>query len=97
MLSEWLVDVPSDLEQEWVVVVCPVGKRALVVASRVSWVPPAAKGPGPLPTQHKTGLTGVFSPPFFLTGHDSSLHQEWLLCQQVPIPAAGGKPAQLNQ
>ncbi|XP_059713900.1 snurportin-1 isoform X2 [Haemorhous mexicanus] len=34
MLSEWLVDVPSDLEQEWVVVVCPVGKRALVVASR---------------------------------------------------------------
>uniref|UniRef100_A0A8C3J5F0 Snurportin-1 n=1 Tax=Calidris pygmaea TaxID=425635 RepID=A0A8C3J5F0_9CHAR len=36
MLSEWLVDVPLDLEQEWVVVVCPVGKRALVVASRVS-------------------------------------------------------------
>lgn len=36
MLSEWLVDVPVDLEQEWVVVVCPVGKRALVVASRVS-------------------------------------------------------------
>ncbi|XP_064524554.1 snurportin-1 isoform X2 [Pseudopipra pipra] len=34
MLSEWLVDVPSDLEQEWVVVVCPVGKRALIVASR---------------------------------------------------------------
>lgn len=35
MLSEWLVDVPVDLEQEWMVVVCPVGKRALVVASRV--------------------------------------------------------------
>ncbi|XP_042659922.1 snurportin-1 isoform X2 [Tyto alba] len=34
MLSEWLVDVPLDLEQEWVVVVCPIGKRALVVASR---------------------------------------------------------------
>ncbi|XP_051484541.1 snurportin-1 [Apus apus] len=34
MLSEWLVDVPLDLEQEWVVVVCPVGKRALVVASK---------------------------------------------------------------
>ncbi|KFP01060.1 Snurportin-1, partial [Calypte anna] len=34
MLSEWLVDVPSDLEQEWVLVVCPIGKRALVVASR---------------------------------------------------------------
>lgn len=35
MLSEWLIDVPVDLEQEWVAVVCPVGKRALVVASRV--------------------------------------------------------------
>lgn len=48
MLSEWLVDVPLDLEQEWVVVVCPVGKRALVVASRVSSssdVSPAGKGP----------------------------------------------------
>uniref|UniRef100_A0A671DIB1 Snurportin-1 n=1 Tax=Rhinolophus ferrumequinum TaxID=59479 RepID=A0A671DIB1_RHIFE len=36
MLSEWLIDVPSDLGQEWIVVVCPVGKRALVVASRGS-------------------------------------------------------------
>lgn len=36
MLSEWLIDVPSDLGQEWIVVVCPVGKRALIVASRVS-------------------------------------------------------------
>lgn len=35
MLSEWLIDVPMDLEQEWLAVVCPVGKRALVVASRV--------------------------------------------------------------
>ncbi|XP_042844282.1 snurportin-1 isoform X2 [Panthera tigris] len=34
MLSEWLIDVPSDLGQEWIVVVCPVGKRALIVASR---------------------------------------------------------------
>lgn len=52
MLSEWLVDVPVDLEQEWVVVVCPVGKRALVVASRVSGssadVPPPAEGPVPV-------------------------------------------------
>lgn len=36
MLSEWLIDVPSDLGEEWIVVVCPVGKRALIVASRVS-------------------------------------------------------------
>ena len=52
MLSEWLVDVPLDLEQEWVVVVCPVGKRALVVASRVSGssgdVSPFGKGPVPV-------------------------------------------------
>nr|XP_003943047.2 snurportin-1 isoform X1 [Saimiri boliviensis boliviensis]XP_010329149.2 snurportin-1 isoform X1 [Saimiri boliviensis boliviensis]XP_010329150.2 snurportin-1 isoform X1 [Saimiri boliviensis boliviensis]XP_039324872.1 snurportin-1 isoform X1 [Saimiri boliviensis boliviensis] len=36
MLSEWLIDVPSDLGQEWIVVVCPVGKRALIIASRGS-------------------------------------------------------------
>ena len=36
MLSEWLIDVPPDLGQEWIVVVCPVGKRALIVAARVS-------------------------------------------------------------
>lgn len=35
MLSEWLIDVPPDLDQEWLFVVCPTGKRALVVASRV--------------------------------------------------------------
>lgn len=33
MLSEWLVDVPGDLEQEWLMVVCPFGKRNLVIAS----------------------------------------------------------------
>ncbi|XP_019388885.1 PREDICTED: snurportin-1 isoform X1 [Crocodylus porosus] len=36
MLSEWLIDVPSDLGQEWILVVCPIGKRSLVVASRGS-------------------------------------------------------------
>ncbi|XP_025025557.1 snurportin-1 isoform X3 [Python bivittatus] len=34
MLSEWLIDVPPDLDQEWLFVVCPTGKRALVVASK---------------------------------------------------------------
>ncbi|KAL5490802.1 hypothetical protein EMCRGX_G015987 [Ephydatia muelleri] len=34
MLSEWMVDVPADLEQNWMVVVCPIGKRSLVVASK---------------------------------------------------------------
>uniref|UniRef100_A0A452ITQ4 Snurportin-1 n=1 Tax=Gopherus agassizii TaxID=38772 RepID=A0A452ITQ4_9SAUR len=36
MLSEWLIDVPPDLEQEWILVMCPMGKRALIVASRGS-------------------------------------------------------------
>ncbi|XP_043536454.1 snurportin-1 isoform X1 [Chiloscyllium plagiosum] len=36
MLSEWLVDVPSDLIEEWLLVVCPVGKRTLIIASRGS-------------------------------------------------------------
>ncbi|XP_054858617.1 snurportin-1 [Eublepharis macularius] len=36
MLSEWLIDVPPDLAEEWILVVCPVGKRTLIVASRGS-------------------------------------------------------------
>ncbi|MEQ2266665.1 hypothetical protein XENORESO_014638 [Xenotaenia resolanae] len=35
MLSEWLVDVPPDLDTDWLMVVCPVGKRSLIVASKV--------------------------------------------------------------
>ena len=34
MLSEWLVDVPEDFSALWLFVVCPVGKRCMVVASR---------------------------------------------------------------
>lgn len=33
MLSEWLVEVPDDFENEWLMVVCPKGKRNLVVAA----------------------------------------------------------------
>ncbi|XP_015253920.1 snurportin-1 isoform X2 [Cyprinodon tularosa] len=36
MLSEWLVDIPSDLDSDWLMVVCPVGKRSLIVASKGS-------------------------------------------------------------
>ncbi|XP_048583989.1 snurportin-1 [Nematostella vectensis] len=32
MLSEWLVDVPDDLTQEWLMVQCPFGKRNLIIA-----------------------------------------------------------------
>lgn len=35
MLSEWLVDIPVELDTDWLMVVCPVGKRSLVVASKV--------------------------------------------------------------
>ena len=35
MLSEWLVEVPEDFETSWLVMPCPIGKRCLVVASRV--------------------------------------------------------------
>lgn len=34
MLSEWLVEVPTDLEMEWLLVICPVGKRCLVIATK---------------------------------------------------------------
>ena len=36
MFSEWMVELPEDFEEEWVMVPCPVGKRNLVVASGVS-------------------------------------------------------------
>lgn len=34
MLSEWLVDVPPDFSENWLMTVCPVGKRSLVVANQ---------------------------------------------------------------
>ncbi|XP_054706628.1 snurportin-1-like [Uloborus diversus] len=34
MLSEWLVEVPNDLAEEWTLVLCPVGKRCLVISTR---------------------------------------------------------------
>ena len=33
MLSEWLVDVPEDFLEKWFVVVCPIGKRSLIISS----------------------------------------------------------------
>ena len=37
MLSEWMVDKPEDLVENWVMVPCPVGKRSLVVAANVGF------------------------------------------------------------
>lgn len=36
MLSEWLVEKPSGFEENWVVKLCPVGKRCLIIANNVS-------------------------------------------------------------
>jgi len=33
MLSEWLVEVPADLASHWILILCPEGRRNLVVAS----------------------------------------------------------------
>jgi hypothetical protein len=35
MFSEWLDDIPSDFETNWIMVACPVGKRCLIIASEV--------------------------------------------------------------
>lgn len=35
MLSEWLVDVPKDLKENWLVKPCPKGQRMMVVATKV--------------------------------------------------------------
>lgn len=34
MLSEWLVDIPYDLYKNWLVVICPIAKRCLVVSAK---------------------------------------------------------------
>eukprot|EP00128_Syssomonas_multiformis_P007183 Colp12_sorted_trinity150504_noHs@28567 len=34
MRSEWMEEVPEDLEKNWQVALCPVGKRTMVVSSR---------------------------------------------------------------
>lgn len=34
MLSEWLVDVPKDFEDNWFMFVCPIGRRSLIVSAK---------------------------------------------------------------
>lgn len=34
MLSEWMVQVPERFEEDWLMIVCPVGKRCAVVSSQ---------------------------------------------------------------
>jgi snurportin-1 len=35
MFSEWLDEIPHDFETNWIMCLCPIGKRCLVVASDV--------------------------------------------------------------
>lgn len=35
MLSEWMIEKPEDLKEEWLITPCPKGVRMLVVASDV--------------------------------------------------------------
>lgn len=34
MLSEWMVQVPEKFEEDWLMLVCPIGKRCAVVSSQ---------------------------------------------------------------
>lgn len=36
MLSEWLVEIPTDMAANWLLLLCPVGKRCLVVTANGS-------------------------------------------------------------
>lgn len=35
MLSEWMIKLPDNIEDKWLFVLCPVGKRCLVRSTRV--------------------------------------------------------------
>lgn len=35
MFTEWLCEIPEDLEENWCVKFCPYGRRCLVVAEKV--------------------------------------------------------------
>jgi len=37
MLSEWMLEIPDNFADDWVMVPCPVGKRSLVIASNVCY------------------------------------------------------------
>jgi len=37
MLSEWMLEIPDNFVDDWLMVPCPVGKRSLVIASNVCY------------------------------------------------------------
>ncbi|RNA37132.1 snurportin-1 [Brachionus plicatilis] len=58
MFSEWLIEVPNDLDQNWIMAVCPVGKRCLVVASE--GITSVYNKVGKLITKHSSRLPGGY-------------------------------------
>lgn len=36
MMSEWMEEVPLDLDAKWLFVPCPTGKRCLLITEKVS-------------------------------------------------------------
>ncbi|XP_014478637.1 PREDICTED: snurportin-1 [Dinoponera quadriceps] len=44
MLSEWMLDVPEKLIDEWIMIPCPIGRRIVLVASQGKTVAYAKKG-----------------------------------------------------
>ncbi|CAL7945863.1 unnamed protein product [Xylocopa violacea] len=67
MMSEWMLEVPQDLLEKWVIVPCPQGKRTLVVAckgatqaynKRGKWLGKFHSAlPGGNPSEHKSNCT----------------------------------------
>lgn len=58
MYSEWLIDVPADLQQDWVMIPAPSGKRVLVLAENVS----ASTLPHPIPLSNTPTSTTSAAP-----------------------------------
>ncbi|CAF0948263.1 unnamed protein product [Brachionus calyciflorus] len=58
MFSEWLVEVPNDLDKSWYMVLCPIGKRCLVVASEGTTN--VYNKAGKLISKHSSRLPGGF-------------------------------------
>ncbi|XP_073973649.1 snurportin-1 isoform X2 [Rhodnius prolixus] len=64
MLSEWLVDIPENFQEEWTCTICPEGKRVLVVAEKGSTCAYSRRGdflmkfPSALPGGYGKGSNG---------------------------------------
>lgn len=97
MLSEWLVDVPSDLDSDWLMVVCPVGKRSLIIASKVPTQPTCYTNTHQTLSACLESLTKMIVLMPIISGLHCSIHQERTLCQPFPLETAWRLPTKLSQ